>query len=269
MKIHVSQEINGVPLFAGFDLGSRSVKIAVQYQNSSSHNTEIVLIMYDTVDFYENYLIRSEKGLEIDLVKLGLESSVPLVLTGYGRETATIKGAQIISEIKAHVLGVGYQMGLQDFVLLDMGGQDTKVAEVRDGKIFDFRTNDSCAASTGRYLENMARILSMDLLEMMQISENPVELSSVCAVFAETELLSLMAEGHTKASLASGVNHSLVRRISPLIPELKQRPLVITGGVSASKAIIGILSEKFDTSPKLPEFPRFNGAIGCLSRLLA
>ncbi len=192
-------------------------------------------------------------------------SYAELILTGYGRETARIGGAKVISEIKAHVKGVGISTGLTDFVLLDMGGQDTKVAEVMDGRIVDFRTNDRCAASTGRYLENMARILSMSMEELSLQKDDPAELSSVCAVFGETELLSLMAEGKTRAQLAAGVNHALARRLSPMIPLLKGRDIVVSGGVAQSKAIVKILSEMLGLQPVIPPEPRFMGALGCLS----
>ena len=121
--------------------------------------------------------------------------------TGYGRNTLNLKGVRVVSEIRAHVSGALFQTGLRDFTLLDMGGQDTKVALVRNGRLQDFVMNDKCAASSGRYLENMAAILEVDLKELSSYWEEPVRLDATCGIFGESELIGQILRGHSVARL--------------------------------------------------------------------
>jgi len=139
------------------DLGSRVIKIV--YVNETGGRS---MISYDTVEFYRSFGKLDGKNLRISFEKLGLATSLTgLTVTGYGRNTVSIEDAEVISEIKAHTLGAVHQSGLHDFTLLDIGGQDTKVVSVVDGRMEDFVMNDKCAASSGRYIENMARVLGL------------------------------------------------------------------------------------------------------------
>ncbi len=124
----------------------------------------------------------------------GCRSRKPLVVTGYGKNLLQ-KNFPAITEIRAHFLGARQQTGLDHFILLEMGGQDTKVLYVKDGRVFDFLTNDRCAAGTGRYLENMARFLKMPLTEFAAAWADPVDISQTCAIFGESELVGHLLEG--------------------------------------------------------------------------
>jgi len=206
-------------------------------------------------------------GFRIDWEGLGIGVEYPKVATGYGREMAQLTGADTISEILAHTDGAALQTGLDTFVLIDLGGQDSKVIVVRKGEVADFWTNDRCAASTGRYLENMARILKLSLDEIAGYHENPVVLSTVCAVFGESELLAKMANGIPVERLAAGVNHALVSRFEHYLDGYRNLPVVLTGGLAKSAAIRNIVESRFQRRVVIPKQSQFNGALGCLLQI--
>ena len=120
--------------------------------------------------------------------------------------------------------------GLDHFILLEVGGQDTKVLYVKDGRVFDFLTNDRCAAGTGRYLENMARFLKMPLTEFAAAWQDPVEISQTCAIFGESELVGHLLEGVDPARIAAGVNASVARRALAMVRRYRCPTLVCVGG---------------------------------------
>jgi predicted CoA-substrate-specific enzyme activase len=241
------------------DLGSRVIKIV--YMNGKGMRS---MISYDTVEFYKSFGRLDGKNLRISFEKLGLATSLTgLTVTGYGRNTINIKDAEVISEIKAHTLGAVHQSGLHDFTLLDIGGQDTKVVHVVDGRMEDFVMNDKCAASSGRYIENMARVLGLNLSEISRYFHNPVKLSSTCAIFGESELVQRITEGADVAELAAGVNLSIVKRVLPLVGRYPEGPIIFSGGVANNKAIAAMIHVATDREIiPLPD-PAFNGALGC------
>lgn len=245
-------------MICGIDLGSRMVKM-VFMDKAEVHATYI----FDTIEFYRNHGQKCGELLRVDFRELGVPQAKYTIATGYGRNTLGLEGAEVISELKAHMLGAIYQTKLQDFTLLDLGGQDSKVIKVRNGRMVDFQTNDKCAASTGRYLENMAAVLGITLEEMSRHSEEPVELNSTCAIFGETELIGKIIEGHSAASLAAGVNYTIFKRIRPMLNSLRSDMLVFTGGVASSKALQEIIQQETKIQVVVPREPQLNGAIGC------
>jgi predicted CoA-substrate-specific enzyme activase len=260
----------------GIDLGSRSVKLVLSSDDLASQlvredwETEhsqvlekLQLFKFDTIEFYRNYGRKQEDSLMVDFVGLGLPEIDQVVSTGYGRNTLSIMGGKTIPEIKAHVLGAIFQTGRKDFTLLDLGGQDSKIIKVRQGKMVDFLTNDKCAASSGRYLENMAAVLGISLEEMGQHWQEPVELSSTCAVFGESELIGKIVEGYPIAQLAAGVNYTIYKRIQPLLRQHRSELIIFAGGVAKSAAIREIIAQELKVEVIVPRFPQYNGAIGC------
>lgn len=247
-------------LVCGIDLGSRNVKIAIL---DRKHDNKILeLKTFSTIDFYSNYGYSQNGIFQIDFAKLGLGNIQSVASTGYGRNTIQLAGARQIAELEAHLLGALYQLDLDDFTLLDLGGQDSKVIKVREGKMVDFITNDKCAASSGRYLENMAVIIGVSLDELSLHYENPVELNATCAVFGESELIGKIAEGYSKAELAAGINYTIVKRIEPLLRKLDSDCLVFTGGVAYNQAIVEQLKAVTEKDLIVPKYPEYNGAIG-------
>lgn len=252
-------------MFCGIDLGSRHVKIVLADEDGISGYYK-----YDTIEFYKKHGRKEGDRLVVDFPSLGLPPVQPgglsgdrLVTTGYGRNVIQIQGGENIPEIKAHALGATWQTGLRDFTLLDLGGQDSKVVLVRDGKVSDFQTNDKCAAGSGRYLENMAAVLGIGLNDLGSHRNNPVDLSATCAIFGESELIGKIIEGFPVAELAAGVNYTIYKRIKPMVLQLASPVLVFTGGVAYNNALLEILKSGLTAEVIVPPQPQFNGAIGC------
>jgi len=216
----------------------------------------------DAIVFYRNYLLRGRRGLSIDWPRLGLPEPASLVVTGYGKNLLQ-QIFPAITEIRAHFLGARQQTGLDHFVLLEVGGQDTKVLYVRDGRVFDFLSNDRCAAGTGRYLENMARFLKMPLAQFAAARRDPVEISQTCAIFGESELVGHLLEGVEPARIAAGVNASVARRALSMVRRYRCPTLVCAGGVARNRAVINFLQEQDSFQVIVPPYPQYIGALGC------
>ncbi|HEX9023350.1 MAG TPA: acyl-CoA dehydratase activase [Geobacteraceae bacterium] len=247
----------------GIDLGSRKAKFAL-FENGAVAR----LADYDTIVFYKRFGRLEGDELTLDLAATGLFTPSDLdraqvTVTGYGRNALSLKGARVVSEIRAHVAGALHQTGLRDFTLLDMGGQDTKVALVRNGRLSDFVMNDKCAASSGRYLENMAAVLEVDLDELSSHWEEPVHLDATCGIFGESELIGQILRGHPIARLCAGVNLTLVKRVLPMLRRFPSETVVLAGGVALNNALARLLERESGLSIVIPEHPKHNGAIGC------
>ncbi|MPM37299.1 hypothetical protein SDC9_83908 [bioreactor metagenome] len=242
----------------GIDLGSRSVKLVVMDGEELKFEK-----VYETVEFYRNFGRKTAEGMVVDFSALVIGEVTQVTATGYGRNTIDIVGATIIAELKAHTTGAIWQTGIEDFTLLDLGGQDSKVIKVRKGKMVGFETNDKCAASTGRYLENMANVLGIGLGELSSYSENPVELNATCAIFGESELIGRIVEGHNIPALAAGVNYTIFKRIRPMLTALMSDTIIFTGGVALGKAIRELIERELHVEVVVPKHPQLNGAIGC------
>ncbi len=241
----------------GIDMGSREVKIAVMEDGIISEMKKI-----STMSFYKQYCTYSNNKLEVDIERLGLGTPDKAVSTGYGRNNTDLSRFKAITEIKAHVYGAMYQTGLKDFTLLDIGGQDVKVVKVEKGLVTDLELNEKCAASCGRYLENMASVLEVSIEDLSQHYESPIQLNSTCSVFSESELIGKIAEGTEIRQLCAGVNYSLYKRLNPLLSRFKGCKLVLSGGVAKNRALNIYLSKDFDELVCIAE-PQFNGAVGC------
>lgn len=240
----------------GIDLGSREVKIVLM-EDFKIVNMEKM----GTMTFYRDYCNFDGKVV-VDLKKFGLGQIDRAVSTGYGRNNTDLNEFKAINEIKAHVYGAICQTGLNDFILLDIGGQDVKAVKVEKGLATDLELNDKCASSCGRYLENMANVLEISLDELSRHIQNPIELNSTCAVFSESELIGKIAEGTSIDRLCAGVNYSLYKRLRPMLTNFKGERLVLTGGVAYNDAIKEYLTNDYEQIIAVDE-PQYNGAIGC------
>ena len=240
----------------GIDLGSREVKIVLMEDNKIIQKKKV-----STMSFYRDYCDFDGKVI-VNLEKLEMGIVDKAISTGYGKNNTDLLLFTPINEIKAHVYGGMYQTNLKDFILLDIGGQDVKVVKVEKGITTDLELNEKCAASCGRYLENMANVLEISLSDMSKFYENPVELNSTCAVFSESELIGKIAEGVSMECLCSSVNYSLYKRLQPLLTKFKGEKLILTGGVANNTAIKRYLKQDYEEIVSIEE-PQFNGAIGC------
>jgi predicted CoA-substrate-specific enzyme activase len=189
-----------------------------------------------------------------------------IVGTGYGRVKIPFANSEI-SELSCH------GKGAHSFVpsirtIIDVGGQDCKVIKVsKDGKILDFAMNDKCAAGTGRFLEVMAKTLELKLEELGPISlqsKNQAKITAQCSVFAETEVVSLMADGIEVPDIVAGIHDAIASRIMSLVYRVGlEEDLTITGGVAKNIGVVAFLEKKLGIqAKKLPVDPQLMGALG-------
>ncbi len=247
-------------LFAGIDVGSLSTDVVLLDGKGKVAGSSIVATGASTRKAVVESLSRalaSAGGTTSDI-------SV-LVSTGYGREA--VPDADIsVTEITCHARGAR-RLYPKAATVLDVGGQDSKVIRIApDGKVSDFAMNDKCAAGTGRFLEVMARTLEMDLEEMgarSLKSRKALSVSSMCTVFAESEVISLIASGASPEDIAWGVHLAIADRIAALAERVGcVAPAVMTGGVAKNPAARKALEGRFGIKLLVPEEPQLAGALG-------
>lgn len=205
------------------------------------------------------------EALESLLSKANLKrEDVFIVATGYGRVSIDFADKEI-TEITCHGKGAHF-LNNNIRTILDIGGQDSKVIKLdNDGNLIDFLMNDKCAAGTGRFLEVMSNLLGSDISEIDNLTKDtePEHINSMCTVFAESEVISLLANGSSKESVASGILHSIAGRISTLANKMGiEEEIAFTGGLAKSKELTSIISNKLNKKIYTSEYSQYNGAIG-------
>jgi (R)-2-hydroxyacyl-CoA dehydratese activating ATPase len=247
----------------GIDIGSRQVKFAL---DAGSGDGTLRRFSLPTFQLYHDHSRPLKDGTyALDFSSLDLPGLDQVAATGYGRNNVRLAGALVVSEIEAHAQGAK-DVAAGEFCLLDLGGQDTKAVRVRDGQVEDFVVNDKCAAGSGRYLENMAQVMGVDLEVLFRYHLDPADLSTTCAVYAESEIVGKVADGVSVARLCAGVNHSVFLRLRPMLERWPLRQLVFVGGGAKNQALVYYLQEAgFDVT--VPLHPEYNGAHGCLALL--
>jgi predicted CoA-substrate-specific enzyme activase len=189
-----------------------------------------------------------------------------VVATGYGRHWLEKSGIahRVITEIKAQAVGVGSLAN--SATVLDLGGQDFKVIYVENGKVINFEMNDRCAAGTGRFLEMAAHRLGVSLAEMdgfASRADEGAKLNSMCAVFAESELVSLMARGVAIEAIALGVFQSISQRLVAMVKRMgSTTPFLFTGGGAMLKTLVNLVSQQLGDPVQVPDEPLFTAAFG-------
>lgn len=188
-----------------------------------------------------------------------------IVSTGYGRASVREAGQQF-TEITCHALGASFLVPGAATVI-DVGGQDCKAISVSpEGKVLDFVMNDKCAAGTGRFLEVMATALEVDLEDFGGLSLKAgarAEISSMCTVFAESEVISRIASGASKEEIIAGIHHAMASRIAGMAARVKIIPrVVMTGGVSRNIGLVRALEERLGQSLVVPPEAQIAGALG-------
>ncbi len=191
-----------------------------------------------------------------------------VVSTGYGRRMVDFAHGSV-SEILANARGAIWLHKGNGPVrtVIDVGGQDSKVISLDDsGRVINFAMNDKCAAGTGRFLEVAARILEIDLDTLAELSlksKKAVQISSVCAVFAETEIVSLISRGERVEDIAAGLHQSIARRVSGLVATVGLRETVFfDGGPAFNRGLTEAFEEELSVSLAVPDSPQVVTAIG-------
>ncbi len=197
--------------------------------------------------------------------EMGPIEGIPIVATGYGRNLVH-QAVKKVTEITCHALGVFRQLG-HGGTLIDIGGQDSKVIVIGPGgQVVDFAMNDKCAAGTGRFLENTAGRLMVKLDEMGELAlsaEEEVPISSTCTVFAESEIISMIAHGVAVEPILKGLHRSLVKRVVAMVRSVGLvPPLMLSGGVVKNPAIRKMIEDETGQKVILPKYPQMMGAYG-------
>ncbi|MDN5362699.1 MAG: hypothetical protein PWP70_1746 [Moorella sp. (in: firmicutes)] len=208
-----------------------------------------------------------EAGAEVlarvlDKAGLSRRDVASIVGTGYGRVALNFID-QAVTEITCQARGINYLTGRAG-TIIDIGGQDTKVITVNgQGKVVDFVMNDKCAAGTGRFLEVMATAMGMDVDELGSLPENvnPVNISSMCTVFAESEVVSLLAGGVTREEIVAGLHRAVARRVKSMV-KTAPAPVVFTGGGAKNEGLRRALAAELGVEVMVPAEPRITGALG-------
>lgn len=197
------------------------------------------------------------------LEEKGYADNMRCVATGYGRVCVDYAD-KVVTEITCHGKG-GYALFHKDCIIVDVGGQDTKIIQIEDGQVKDFLMNDKCAAGTGKFIEIMATRLGADLEEMYQLAQagEPLSISSMCTVFAESEVIGYIGSGKSREDIAAGVIDSVAARVSNLVIRYgAQAQMVLTGGLCDSPYFLKVFSQKTKREVKTHPFARYAGALG-------
>lgn len=242
-------------IYIGIDIGSTASKVCVLRPGE--------LPEYNVLPTGWNSKITAGI-IRDDLEKrLGNLDNCVVAATGYGRISVEYAD-YVITEITCHGRG-GYEFIGSDCTIVDIGGQDTKYINVVNGRPVDFLMNDKCAAGTGKFIEVMANRLGLTIDELFSLAEdgNAISISSLCTVFAESEVVNYMGEGRCKEDLAAGVVDSVAQKVVTLVQRKEiQDTVLITGGFSGNKFFAGLLAKKLHRVVITLEYGRYAGAYG-------
>ena len=238
--------------FAGIDIGSRTIELVV-------------------VDGGEILKKRqTDSGFDPMAQARSLIDGLPydsIMATGYGRHLFELSfETPTVTEIKAYAVGARFLFP-EVRTILDIGGQDSKAVAIGDkGRVTKFEMNDRCAAGTGKFLEIMAQTLGYSLDQFGEEAlkaQKGIQVSSMCTVFAESEVTSLLAKGENRRDIALGLHRSVVRRAAGMLKRINiTDPVLFAGGVARNPCIVKILKEATGKEILVPEEPQMVGALG-------
>lgn len=242
--------------YVGIDIGSTASKVSVFDDQELIFNI-VMPTGWNSVD------TSNKIKEELDKNKIDLENA-KVVATGYGRISVPYAD-KTITEITCHGKGAYYLAGKDMMTVVDIGGQDTKIINIENGRVTNFLMNDKCAAGTGRFLELMANTLGVTLEEMsyMALKGEDLNITSMCTVLAESEVISLIGSGAKREDIARGVINSIIGRITTLLNKQGIRgDVYLTGGLCELASFIQLLSEKIDRKVNTSSLARYAGSIG-------
>jgi predicted CoA-substrate-specific enzyme activase len=247
-------------MHAGIDAGSRAIKVVL----IDGDGLEILAAGVTDQGVDQNARARNLLDLLIEENNLVRADVASIVATGYGRNLVDFADRKI-TEITCHARGVRHLLP-EARTIVEIGGQDSKIVRLNPGgSVQDFNMNDRCAAGTGRFLEVVAERLDLeldDLGDMVKKSRAAAAISSMCVVFAETEIIGLLATGVAVEDIVAGVQRAIASRVSAMAGRQVEEPVVFTGGVALipgmKEALEGALKKPVHTAPD----PQLTGALG-------
>ena len=252
-------------LCIGADLGSTAIKVVI-------HSGEAPLWRGSapTVPNQERVVRRL---IDEGLAAIGANGAeYRIAATGYGKKL--MSGAQKnMDEISANALGLFRQSGGRAGVIINIGGQDSKAIRLApDGRVRDFRMNDKCAAGTGRFFEQAARILDVPLADFARLgaaSKKEIDINSTCVVFAESEIVSLLAAGAARQDVIRGLCASVARRAAGLMgKDDSEGDIYLDGGPALNECLVEALRDELAADVRVLEAPQYTVAHGAAFSLL-
>jgi (R)-2-hydroxyacyl-CoA dehydratese activating ATPase len=246
--------------FAGIDVGSVTTKVVIVSDEGKLLGSATIPTGFSVAKATDQALDQALKS-----ASLNSDSINRIVATGYGRNLVTFANEKI-TEITCHARGAYKRIG-KALTLIDIGGQDSKVIAINNsGKVDKFLMNDKCSAGTGRFLEVMARALDTDLENFSSMALNAsssAKINSMCTVFAETEVISLIARGTSREEIAYGLCLSIAERVGSMVKKVGINDLLfVSGGVAYNQAVVSALSSHLQKKVTMLEEPQINGAFG-------
>ncbi len=244
----------------GIDVGALSTEAVILDRGGR-------LSGYSIIETGANSTEAAEEAFDKALLAAGIRGDAvgSTVATGYGRISVPFAKKRV-TEISCHALGAHYLFPNTGTVI-DIGGQDSKVIRIGDsGKVLDFVMNDKCAAGTGRFLEVMASKLRVSLDQMSELSlhaETEVHISSVCTVFAESEVVSLVAKNHPKEEIIRGLHLAITNRVWSMVKAIGvYGEVTMSGGVAKNRGVVQLMEEKLGKPVLVYAEPQIVGALG-------
>jgi predicted CoA-substrate-specific enzyme activase len=246
--------------FVGIDSGSHATKIACI-------NNKKEIVFCDMTPTGVSVKDSVNKLISNMMSKTGCSDIKKYVITatGYGRNQIGYSNKSV-TEITCHAKGA-FKRLMSAATIIDIGGQDSKVVKFdTSGDVIRFAMNDKCAAGTGRFLEVIAERLQLPLSEFATLassSSQSVPISNMCTVFAESEVISLIAAGHSRESIAKGIHRAIAERTASLVKRADgEAPFYMSGGVAKNRSIVRELESFLNEKISVIENPQLNGAIG-------
>ena len=238
----------------GIDIGSSAAKVAVIEENKV-----IKTILLDTGFSSRKVADEIYAMLEADGIT---KENAKYVATGYGRISVPYAD-DVVTEITCHGKGAHFLFG-ENGTVIDIGGQDTKGISLKNGRVMKFIMNDKCSAGTGKFLEVMTNRLGLTPEELSALARNGQEItiSSMCTVFAESEVISLIGKGTPREDIAFGIIESVINKVVALLAQVPGDKYFLTGGLCEDEYIIERLSKALGASVESTPLARYAGAIG-------
>lgn len=246
-------------IVAGMDIGSITAETVILQDNQ--------MLSSSIVPTGANSRTAAERSLTAALKQASLrqEDLAAIVTTGYGRASFP-SATKMITEITCHARGAFF-VHPETRTVIDIGGQDSKVIRLdKQGRNVDFQMNDKCAAGTGRFLEVMARALEVKLEDLGRLSrsaQRTIKISSMCTVFAESEVVSLIAENQPQEVIIRGLHDAIADRILGMVRRVGvEEKVTLTGGVAKNEGVVQALEERLEVRVFVPPEPQIIGALG-------
>lgn len=242
----------------GIDIGSSACKAVILKDGDEIVGTFKVAVGTGTTG--------PNRAFEGVLESAGLSADeIDYVLaTGYGRNTFERADAQM-SELSCHAKGANHLFP-DVRTVIDIGGQDVKVIQIDHGAMVNFQMNDKCAAGTGRFLDVMARFLEVDVSDLASLaakSTKKIAISSTCTVFAESEVISQLANGEKKEDVVNGIHYAITARVVGLARRVGIRDrVVMTGGVAQNAGVVKALQDQLEHEVSTSPLSQYVGALG-------